>query len=410
MKNCELRNSKCEISSMRYAVIIPDGAADEPIGELGNRTPLEAARLPNIDWVASHGRSGTVKHIPASMLPGSDIAIMSLMGYDPKSNYTGRAPIEAEGRGIKLADEDWVFRANLVTIIDGKMIDYSAGHISSQEGQALIDLLGEELASDSVELYPGVSYRHLVVFRGTAFKRLRSVAPHDIIDQAVQKHLPKGKGSANLREMMAKSAALFENNEINEVRRQLNESPATQIWLWGQGTSCQLESFRKRFGLRGGLIAGTDLIKGLGRLVGWENIEVAGATGYLDTDYEAKGQAAVEALNDYDLVVVHVEAPDEAGHIGDAKAKLAALEAIDKHVVGPILEELRKDKHWRVLICPDHPTPVRLRTHVGKAVPFALAGKNINAVVSEPFSEANAEAADLHVERGWELMEYFIKT
>ena len=394
---------------MRYAVIIPDGAADEPIGELGNRTPLEAARLPNIDWVASHGRTGTVKHVPAAMPPGSDIAIMSLMGYDPKANYTGRAAIEAAGRGIELADEDWVFRANLVTIIDGKMIDYSAGHISSQEGQALIDLLAEELASDSVEFYPGVSYRHLVVFREAAFKRLRTVAPHDIIDQSVQKYLPKGKTAAALREMMDRSAELFENNEINEVRRELNESPATQIWLWGQGRRCQLESFSKRFGLRGGLVAGTDLIKGLARLVGWENIEVAGATGYLDTDYEAKGQAAIEALKEYDLVVVHVEAPDEAGHIGDAKAKLAALEAIDKHIVGPILEQLRKDKHWRVLICPDHPTPVRLRTHVGKAVPFALAGENISVVPAETFSEANAEAADLRVERGWELMEYFLK-
>ena len=248
-------------------LIIPDGAADEPIGELGNRTPLEAARLPNIDWVASHGRTGTVKHVPASMLPGSDIAIMSLMGYDPKANYTGRAPIEAAGRGVQLAEDDWALRANLVTIIDGKMIDYSAGHISSEEGQALIKLLAKELASDRVEFYPGISYRHLVVFRGASLKRLRTIPPHDIMDQSVQRHLPKGRDSAVLREMMAKSAQLFEKNEINEVRRQLNESPATQVWLWGQGKRCQPEPFSKRFGFRAGLVAGTDLIKGLARLV-----------------------------------------------------------------------------------------------------------------------------------------------
>lgn len=394
---------------MRYAIIIPDGAADEPIGELGNRTPLEAARLPNIDWVASHGRTGTVKHIPAAMSPGSDIAIMSLMGYDPKTNYTGRAPIEATGQGIELAEEDWALRANLVTIVDGKMIDYSAGHISSQEAQALIDLLAQELASSRIEFYPGLSYRHLVVFRNVSFKKVRTIPPHDIMDQAVQKHLPKGRDAAVLREMMAKSAQLFEENEINEVRRQLNESPATQIWLWGQGKRCQLEPFTKRFGIRAGLVAGTDLIKGLARLAGWENIQVPGATGYLDTDYQGKGQAAVAALKDYDLVVVHVEAPDEAGHNGDAKAKLVALEAIDKHVVGPVLEELRKAKQWRMLICPDHPTPVRLRTHTAKAVPFAMAGENITAVLADTFSEVNAEAAGFRVERGCELMEYFLK-
>ena len=395
---------------MRYVVIIPDGAADEPIGELGNRTPLEAARLPNIDWVATHGRTGTVKHIPPSMLPGSDIAIMSLMGYDPKANYTGRAPIEAAGRGIKLDENDWALRANLVTVIDGKMIDFSAGHISSEEAQALINLLAQELASDHVEFHSGVSYRHLVIFRDASFKKVRTIPPHDIMDQAVQKHLPKGKDSAVLREMMAKSAQLFEKHEINEVRRQLNESPATQVWLWGQGKRCQLEPFSKRFGLRGALVAGTDLIKGLASLAGWKDIQVPGATGYLDTDYQAKGRAAIAALKKYDLVVVHVEAPDEAGHNGDAKAKLAALESIDKHIVGPVLEELRKAKQWRMLICPDHPTPVRLRTHIAKAVPFAMAGENITAVIADTFSEVNAEAADLHVERGWELMEYFLKT
>ena len=395
---------------MRYALIIPDGAADEPIGELGNRTPLEAGRLPNINWIASHGRTGTVTHIPANMPPGSDIAIMSLIGYDPRKNYSGRAPIEAAGQNIELAPEEWVFRANLVTIIDGKMVDFSAGHISSQEAKVLINLLAKELAGRGVKFYPGVSYRHLVVFPDGAFSKLRTTPPHDIIGQSVQKYWPKGKSSEPLQEIMALAAALFGKHEINEVRRQLNESPATDLWLWGQGQRCELEPFTKRFGLGGALVAGTDLIKGLARLVGWAVIEVPGATGYLDTDYQAKGEAAVQALDKYDLVTVHIEAPDEAGHNGDAKAKLAALEAIDKHIVGPVLEELRKDKHWRILICPDHPTPVRLRTHVAKPVPFALAGENISSVLTDTFTEANAQAADLHIEQGWELMEYFIKS
>ncbi|NIA07952.1 MAG: cofactor-independent phosphoglycerate mutase [Actinobacteria bacterium] len=394
---------------MRYAVIIPDGAPDEPVGELGNRTPLEAGRLPNINWVAGHGRTGTATHVPTNMPPGSDIAIMSLIGYNPRKNYNGRAPIEAAGQKIKLGPKEWVFRANLVSIIDGKMVDYSAGHISSQEAKVLIKLLAEKSAGKGVKFYPGVSYRHLAVFADGKFNKLRSTPPHDIIGQSVQKYRLKGKDAEPLRELMDLAAELFENHEINEVRRQLNESPATNIWLWGQGQRTELEQFSNRFGLKGALIAGTDLIKGLARLVGWEVIDVAGATGYLDTDYKAKGRAAVKALRQYDLVTVHVEAPDEAGHTGDAKAKLAALEAIDKHIVGPVLEELRKNKQWRILICPDHPTPVRLRTHVAKPVPFAMAGKGITGVLADNFTEANAEAADLHIEQGWELMEYFLK-
>lgn len=395
---------------MRYALIIPDGAADEPIGELGNRTPLEAARLPNIDWIANRGRIGTVKYVPAGMQPGSDIAIMSLMGYNPRENYTGRAPIEAAAKNINLGPEDWAFRANLVTIIDGQMVDFSAGHISSTEAEALIRLLAEAAGSNNIEFYPGVSYRHLMVLRGRQFQKVRTTAPHDIMGQATAKYLPKGQGSETLLELMNRSAELFAKHEINEVRRQLNESPATHIWLWGQGQRCQMEHFRKLYGLRGALVAGTDLIKGLAKLVGWEIIDVRGATGYLDTDYQAKGRAAVQSLKDYDLVVVHVEAPDEAGHNGDAKAKLTALEAIDQHIVGPILEQLRQQKDWRIMISPDHPTPVRVRTHMAKAVPFTLAGKNISGVLAEAYTEANAEASDLHIERGWELMEYFIKT
>lgn len=394
---------------MKYALIIPDGAPDEPVGQLGNRTPLEAARLPNIDWIAAHGRTGTALHIPPAMEPGSDVAIMSLFGYNPQENYTGRAPLEVAGKGFELGPDDWAFRANLVTIIDGKMVDYSAGHISSQEAHALIELLSQKIATEGVRFYPGVSYRHLVVFSNGRFEKVRTTAPHDIIGQAVKKSLPRGKGSAPLRELMTRAAQLFKEHEINEVRCQLNESPATDIWLWGQGTHCHLVPFLQRFGLQGALIAGTDLVKGLARLLGWKIIDVPGATGYLDTDYKAKGRAAVKSLKQGDFVIVHVEAPDEAGHIGDPKAKITALEAIDQHIVAPVLDELRKNKNWRILVCPDHPTPVRLRTHVAKPVPFAMAGKNISAVLADGFTEANAQAADLHIEHGWELMEYFVK-
>ncbi len=394
---------------MRYAVIIPDGAADEPIGELGNRTPLEAARLPNIDWVASHGHSGTVKHIPAAMPPGSDIAIMSLMGYDPKSNYTGRAPIEAAARNFKLSLDDWVFRCNLITIADGKMADHSAGHISTAEAEKLIGELDNHLGNEQIRFYTGVSYRHLVVFKGLIFD-VQTYPPHDYIGTVMEKLLPRGKGAELLIDLMARSQQLFTNHDINRVRKDLGENQVSSIWLWGQGKRAQMERFQKLFGIKGATIAAVDLVKGLSKLIGFDLIDVPGATGFVDTNYQGKASAAIEALDKYDIVFVHIEAPDEASHSGNAEMKKKAIEQIDKCIVGPVFEALQNYGSWRILVMPDHPTPVRTGAHSSEPVPFAMAGGDISGILHTTFSEANAAKSGFRIDNGSELMEYFLKS
>jgi 2,3-bisphosphoglycerate-independent phosphoglycerate mutase len=393
---------------MKYALVIPDGAADLPVAELGGRTPLEAARKPNMDWIASHGRCGSVRTIPPGMPCGSDVAILSLLGYDPRQCYPGRAPLEAAAQGIQIGPDEWIFRCNLVTLVDGLMEDYSAGHITSTEAGTLIDELQRALGGPDVTFHKGVSYRHLLVLRGNF--NVKTTPPHDILAKPTAAHQPTGAGSELLRTLTERSGVILENHEINKVRRDLGENPATHIWLWGQGQMPQLPSFGERHGIRGTAITAVDLVRGLARLIGWNVIEVPGATGFTDTNYAGKGAAAVKALDDVDLVCVHVEAPDEAGHNADAKAKLHAIEQIDQHVVGPLLERLKQEKAgWRILVLPDHPTPVSLRTHTPEPVPFAIAGERIEGVVAAPFNEKTAVASDLHIERGHELMEFFLK-
>ena len=392
---------------MKYAIIIPDGAADLPIDELGGKTPLQAADIPNMDWIASHGKSGTVRTVPRDMPPGSDVAILSVLGYDPRQYYTGRAPLEAAAQGLKVAPDEWIFRCNLVTIVDEAMEDYAAGHITSEEAAALIAELNRQLGGPHVRFYPGVGYRHLMTFKGNC--NVVTTPPHDITGKPIAGHLPTGSGADLLRTLTQRSWAILEGQEVNTVRRDLGENPANSIWLWGQGKMPQLPSFIERFGVKGAAITAVDLVRGLAKLIGWECVPVSGATGYLDTNYAGKGQAAVEALNRFDLVVVHVEATDEAGHGGNAAGKVQALTQIDKHIVGPVLERLKVEgDQWRILVLPDHPTPCSLRTHTAEPVPFAIAGERIAAVVQEPFNEANARAGDLHVTRGHELMEFFL--
>ena len=392
---------------MKYAIIIPDGAADVPLEELSGQTPLEAARKPNIDWIASHGKCGTVQQHPQGLPCGSDVAILSVVGYDPRECYTGRAPLEAAAQGLKIAPDEWVFRCNLVTIIDGIMEDHSAGHITTEEAGAIIDELNRSLARPGVRFYRGVSYRHLMTYRGDC--QVRTTPPHDILGQRAAAHLPTGKGAEPLRAIMERGRELLVGHEVNTVRRDLGENPATDIWLWGQGKMPQLTPFVERFGVRAAAIAAVDLVRGLARLIGWDVIAVEGATGYLDTNYAGKGAAAVAALDDHDLVFVHVEAPDEAGHNANIKGKIAAIEQIDQHIVGPLLKRLQAEgEEWRILVLPDHPTPCTVRTHTPEAVPFAMAGKRVESVVAEPFSEASAAASDLHVARGHELMQFFL--
>ncbi|MCJ7778919.1 MAG: cofactor-independent phosphoglycerate mutase [Sedimentisphaerales bacterium] len=389
-------------------IIVPDGAADEPIEKLGGRTALEAAEIPNMDRISSQGRQGLVRTIPEGMEPGSDVAQMSLLGYDPHRYYTGRAPIEAAARDIKLSMEDWVFRCNLVTIADGKMADHSAGHISTEEASKLIKELDEQLGNAQIRFYTGVSYRHLLVFKGLDFD-VHTYPPHDHIDKPIEKILPHGKGAELLIDLMARSQQFFAGHDINKVRSDLGENQVSSIWLWGQGKKAQMERFEKRFGLKGAAITAVDLVRGLAKLIGFDLIDVPGATGFIDTNYQGKASAAIEALEKYDIVFIHIEAPDEASHTGNIEMKKKAIEQIDKYVVGPVFEALQKYQSWRILVMPDHPTPISSMAHSSEPVPFAIAGDNISGILNTTFSEANAAKSGLKIHNGFELMEYFLK-
>ena len=393
----------------KYAIIVPDGAADEPLEELGGKTPLEAAETPNMDRISAAGRLGLVRTVPEGFEPGSDVAQMSLLGYDPLRYYSGRAPVEAAARGIRLGLDDWVFRCNLVTIADGLMADHSAGHISTEEGSSLIKELQAHITDERVSLYAGVSYRHLLVFKGMDFE-IRTYPPHDHIGKPVEKILPRGKGADVLIQLINQSQQIFAGHEVNRVRQDLGENQVSSIWLWGQGKQARLDSFRKQYGLQGAAITAVDLVRGLAKLIGFDLIEVPGATGFIDTNYAGKGQAAIEALKKYDLVFVHIEAPDEAGHQGDAEAKKKAIEQVDRHIAGPILKALEQYESWRILVLPDHPTPVHGGAHSAEPVPFAMAGTQITRVLQLGFSEANAAKAGLRIDKGCELMEYFLKS
>jgi len=392
---------------MKYALIIADGAADVPLEELGGKTPLAAAEIPHFDWIAANGKIGTVRTIPRDMPCGSDVAILSVLGYDPRVHYTGRAPLEAAAQQLQVGPDQWIFRCNLVTIVEGVMEDYSAGHISTEEARTLIDELNEELGGLNVSFHGGISYRHLMTLAGEC--DVRTTPPHDILGKPIAGHLPTGPGNEQLRMLMARSQDILADSEINAIRRDLGDNPATSIWLWGEGKMPVLPAFADRFGLKGKVITAVDLVRGIGALIGWDRVEVEGATGFVDTNYAGKGAAAVEALDDCDLVCVHVEAPDEAGHNANANGKVEALEQIDRHVVAPLLDRLKAEgDEWRVLVLPDHPTPCTVRTHTPDAVPFAVAGARIMTVIASPFTEDSAAASDLHIRRGCDLMEYFL--
>ena len=393
----------------KYAIIIPDGAADEPLDEFDGKTVLEAADTPYMDEVSKIGRQGLVRTVPEGLEAGSDVAQMSLLGYDPKRYYTGRAPIEAAARNINLGNGDWVFRCNLVTIADNKMADHSAGHISTPEAEKLIKEIDSRLGSDQMRFHTGVSYRHLLVFKNADFD-VHTYPPHDYIGIEIEKILPRGKGADLLIDLMARSQKLFYDNDINRVRKDLGENQVSSIWLWGQGKRAQMDSFKKRFGLKGATITAVDLVRGLSKLIGFDLINVPGATGFVDTNYEGKGKAAIDAFEKYDIVFVHIEAPDEAGHSGNAQLKKKAIEQIDKFVVGPVLEALRNYDKWRILVMPDHPTPVKSCSHSSEPVPFTMTGDDIKGILQTGFGESNAAKSGFKIENGFELMEYFLKS
>jgi 2,3-bisphosphoglycerate-independent phosphoglycerate mutase len=395
---------------MKYAIIIPDGAADEPLKELGGKTPLEVANTPNMDAIARAGRLGTVRTIPEGFESGSDVATMCLLGYDPVVYHTGRAPLEAAAQRIPLSPTDWVFRCNLVTVVDGIMKDHSAGGISDAEAQRLIRDLARHLDLAGFEFHTGVSYRNLLVYRGHEEFNVTTKPPHEIPEEPIAKWLPKGKGSEILRDIMDRSRELFATHEINRTRVETGHNPASQIWLWGQGHAPNMPTFNDRFGVASGcMITGVDLLRGLAVLLGWQVREVEGMTSFHDTNYVGQGESTAAALDQYDLVFSHVEAPDEASHQADYKTKIASIEAIDQHVVGPVLEKLKTYPEWRILVMPDHPTNIATRKHGYAPTLFAMAGTRVHGAIPRPYTEAAAKASDLHIERGHELMEFFLR-
>jgi 2,3-bisphosphoglycerate-independent phosphoglycerate mutase len=378
---------------MKYVIIHGDGMADWPCEILGDKTPLEAAHKPNMDLIASKGRLGLVATIPNGMPPGSDVGTMTMLGYDPALYHTGRAPIEAASQGISLGPDDVVFRMNLVSLQpgpDGALImdDFTSGHISSEEAAGIVADIDGELAGNGIEFFNGVSYRHLMVWReGVTATKL--TPPHDITGKPVKPYLPAGDGAARLKSVMRRSAEILGNHPVNQRRVAEGKVAATAVWFWGQGKRPAVPTLKTRFGVDGSVISAVDLVNGLGRLAGLEVITVPGATGFLDTDYGAKARYGLESLKQRDFLLLHIEAPDEAGHMGRPDLKVEALERIDELVLGPMLRELPSLGDFRLLLMPDHATPSKLKTHSNEPVPFAILNRGELALSTDGFGQAS---------------------
>ena len=400
---------------MKYAILVGDGMSDYPVPELGDRTPLDVAKIPNMNDIVKHGMIGLVKTVPTGMKPASDIANLSIMGYDPKAYYTGRGPLEAANIGVEISGDEVAFRCNLITANNDILADYSAGHITERESKTLMEFLDRKLGSERIKFYHGKSYRNLVVIKtkspGEVRDLVRTVCtpPHDISGKSISRHLPKGKGSEILIGLMESSRSLLAGQEINRVRIDLKENPANMIWLWGQGTNPNMPSFKGLFGMDGSVISAVDLVNGIGKLVGLEVVNVPGATGYYDTNYQGKGEYAVNCLRDKDFVFVHVEAPDEAGHNGEVREKIKAIESFDRHVVGAVWRYLQAAGDHRIMVLADHATPVTVKTHVSDPAPFVMAGAGIEHNGFDAYNEKNARAAEVKFKSGAKLTEALMK-
>jgi 2,3-bisphosphoglycerate-independent phosphoglycerate mutase len=398
---------------MKYAIIIPDGCADEPQATLGGKTPLQAAHTPNMDAIVTHGIVGRANNVPAHLPAGSDVANLSLLGYDPNVNFTGRAPLEAAAQGIALGPDDWAIRCNLVTVEQACMRSFTAGHISSAEAAELLASAQQALGSERWQFVPGVSYRNLLLYRGAGQPApfatdTGTTPPHDLTDKTVVNDFPRGVGASLLQDLMDRSQAVFANHPVNSARIAAGKLPASQVWLWGLGRAPRLTAFAQLHGKSGKMITAVDLLRGLAALVGWDRIEVPGATGYIDTDYAAKGRYAVDAIPSTDIICVHIEATDEASHEGNAETKIKALEDIDRHIVGPVWEALKAQGDYRILVSPDHPTPVRLKTHSHGDVPWAMCGTGIAPGSHRTYDEIAADASSHAFPEGWKLMPFFL--
>ncbi len=390
---------------MKYIILIGDGMADHPIDTLGGKTPLEEASTPNMDSLATKGTLGVFKSVPEGYPPGSDVANLSILGYDPKKYYTGRSPLEAASIGVELGPEDVAFRCNLVSLrVEGGevfMHDYSAGHITTEEGGEIMESLNAELSGFNVRFYKGTSYRHLMVWHGGK-EALELTPPHDISDRQVEGHIPEGDGAEVLLEIMGASEKLLKEHPVNLKRRADGKNTADSVWLWGHGRAPVMESFQEKYGLTGSMISAVDLMNGIGIYAGLTVLKVPGATGYIDTNYAGKVESALNSLKDNDFVCVHVEAPDEAGHQGSLKDKLRAIEDFDSLVVGKVLEGAKELGDFNLLVLPDHYTPVKLKTHTSEPVPFVLFKSRGGQVDDErearPFTEKAANASGVVME------------
>ncbi len=389
---------------MKYILLVPDGMADLPVPELEGRTPLEVAKTPNIDRLASLGTVGMVRVTPAGMYPGSDAANMALLGYDPAKNYTGRGPVEAAAMGIDLGERDVAFRCSLVTTDGEKMLDYSSGHIPTEDARVLIELADQKLGNRTRRLFPGVSYRHILRWVDGPLD-LNTYAPHENIGQPLNKILPAGEGERDLHTLIYDSLDLLDNHPINRRRRDEGKPAANTLWPWGQGRTPKLASFFSRWGITGAVVAAVDVVRGLGRLTGLEIISVPGATGYFDTNYEAKGQTALEALKRHDFVWIHVEAPDEAGHIGNIEEKIKAIERIDRFTLGTLLSGIKPLGDFALMIVPDHLTPVTTRGHLGNPVPYLLYRSDRERHQAAPYNESAIHEKAPMIEEGHRLIE-----
>src|SRR2546427_1830500 len=387
--------------------------ADYPLDQLGGKTPLEVAATPNMDWLASHGVFGLAHTIPEGFPPGSDVGNMSILGYDPARYHTGRSPLEAASMGVDLRPEDIAFRCNLVTLKttgDGSVMeDFTAGHISSEEAAEIVRDLNRHLGGNGIEFHPGVSYRNLMVWRG-GMEGMQTTPPHDITDQNVATHLPEGKGADKLRALMQASATLLAEHPVNRKREERGKRKATTIWLWGQGRAPKMPTLKERFGIDGGVIAAVDIINGLGVYAGLERIRVPGITRYLDTNYTGKGEYGLRALEQKDLVFIHVEAPDEAGHMGDVAKKVQAIEDFDAKVVGTLLRGMDRWPEWKLLLLPDHPTPIALKTHVADPVPFVLFSSSEKGNSKQlGYNETDGKKTGVVVKNAFQLIEALIE-
>jgi len=397
----------------KFVIVIPDGAADEPFAALEGRTPLQAASIPQMNQIAAEGIVGRSRNVPDRFLPASDVATLSLLGYDPERYYTGRAPLEAAAMGIALGPDDWAFRCNLMTIRDERLTDFTAGHITSADGRCLIEAIQATVTHLNIDFHPGVSYRNLMIYRGrpgtTPFtEETVTDPPHDHPGEPAVDHLPRGPGSEMLRALMVAGDIVLSDHPVNLARIKAGKPPASAIWLWGQGKAPSVPTFAQLYHLHGAIISAVDLVRGVGMLAGWTRIDVPGATGYLDTDYQAKGRFAVRALENHDIVCVHVEAPDEASHEGRHEAKVEALERIDHEIVGPLRNALKTYDQWRILISPDHSTLLRTRAHDRAPVAWAMAGTGL-ARSGKSYDEATARlAGGPFFDPGYRLMERFL--